>query len=267
MRLVAAALVAILGLSAQFVHAQATGAPPSSLKFEVAVLKPSPPGGTGGGIRPAPGGERYVGANLTLRMMLWVAYQIRTEQVTGGPSWMDTDRFDVNGKAERPSSTEDLHAMLQNLLTERFKLQLHHESKELPIYALMVDKAGPKLAAHDPQSAGDPWIVLNAEHLVQMKLHATSAPMDFFAWRLSLFLDRHVVNQTNLKGGYDFDLAYTGDLPPGVGPGALINGTTIDTSGPTIFAAIRQQLGLTLERQKGPVDIIVIDRAEKPVDN
>ena len=157
--------------------------------------------------------------------------------------------------------------MLQNLLTERFKLQFHHENKELPIYVLMVDKSGPKLTAHDPQSAGDPWIVLNAEKVVQMKLHATSAPMDFFAWRLSLFLDRHVENQTNLKGGYDFDLSYTGDLPPGVGSGAQLNGAGIDTSGPTIFAAIRQQLGLALERQKGPVDTIVIDHAEKPVDN
>jgi uncharacterized protein (TIGR03435 family) len=238
-----------------------------ALKFEAASIKPSQPGETGGGIRPAPGGERYVASNVTLKQMITVAYRIKPEQVAGGPAWMDADRYDMNAKAERPSSLEELHVMLQDLLADRFKLRFHRESKELPMYALTVDKDSPKLKPHEAQSAGDPWIDQVQDDFPQTTWHATFAPMDFFAWRLSLILDRPVVDLTKLKGGYDFDLKFTQELPPNIQPGALFNGGPIDASGSTIFEAIRQQLGLKLERQKGPVDILVIDHAEKPVEN
>src|SRR5207248_5001548 len=135
--------------------AQAPAATPSSLKFEVASLKASQPGGRGGGIRPAPGGERYQATNIPLRLMIMVAYRIKADQVAGGPGWIDTDLYDMNAKAERPSSVEELHVMLQNLLAERFKLQFHRETKELPVYALSVDKNGPKLTPHEAQNAGE----------------------------------------------------------------------------------------------------------------
>ena len=261
--LFAAALV-----SGRFVQAQSTAGPPSSLKFEVASLKPTPPDAQPPfGIRPAPGGERYVASNVTLKVIMTVAFRVRDEQIAGGPDWINTLRYDMNAKAERPSSVEELHIMLQNLLIERFKLQFHHETKELPVYALMVDKDGPKLEPHKAGSAGDPWIDQVSEQFLHMVWHAKFAPMDFFAWRLSLILDRPVIDQTKLTGGYDFDLKFTRDLPPGVSEGALVNGAAIDTSGPTIFQAVRQQLGLKLESKKGPADIIVIDHAEKPVEN
>jgi uncharacterized protein (TIGR03435 family) len=257
MRRFAAVILAAIGLL--------RGQP--ALKFEVASIKPSQPGETRSGIRPAPGGERYVASNVTLKLLVTVAYRIKADQVAGGPAWMDADRFDMNAKAERPSSVEELHAMLQDLLAERFELRLHRESKELPMYALTVDQDGPKLKLHEAQSAGDPWIDQVQDHFPQAEWHATFAPMDYFAWRLSLILDRPVVDQTKLKGGYDFDLKFTQELPPNIQPGALLNGEAIDTSGPTIFEAIRRQLGLKRERQKGPVDILVIDQAEKPVEN
>ncbi len=238
-----------------------------ALKFEVSSIKPSQPGDPRSGIRPAPGGERYVASNITLKQMITVAYRIKADQVTGGPGWMDADGYDMNAKAERPSTLEELHVMLQDLLADRFKLRFHRESKELPMYALTVDKDGPKLKPHEAQSAGDPWIDQTQDHFPQTTCHATFAPMDYFAWRLSMILDRPVVDQTNLKGGNDFDLKFTQELPPNIQPGALLNGEAIDTSGPTIFEAIRRQLGLKLERQKGPVDILVIDHAEKPVEN
>lgn len=256
------ALVAV-GL-ANWPSAQAQPSPvaPTSLKFEVASLKPSQLGSSGGGIRPAPGGERYLASNISLRTLIMTAYRVQADQVLGGPTWMGTDLYDMNAKAERPSSLEELHLMLQDLLTDQFKLRFHHESRELPIYALLVDKDGPKLKAHEGQSAGDPWIDNTFEQL-KMTMHAKFAPMDFFAWRLSMVMDRHVIDQTKLVGGYDFDLAFTREQPPG----ALINGAPVDTSTPTIFDAIRQQLGLKLERQKGPVDMMVIDHAEKPTGN
>jgi len=206
-------------------------------------------------------------SNIPLKALIMVAYRIKPDQVVGGPEWVSTDPYDMNAKAERPSSIEELHVMLQDLLAERFKLRFHRETKELPIYALTVEKDGPKLQSHAARSAGDPWIDQTIEQIVQVKMHAKFVPMDYFVWRLSQTLDRPVVDQTKLKGDYDFDLSFTQEPPPGFPIGALLNGSPIDTSGPTIFEAVRKQLGLNLERQKGPVDILVIDHAEKPVEN
>jgi uncharacterized protein (TIGR03435 family) len=260
----------LLAASAFAAAASLAQSPATSLKFEVASLKPSQPDPRGFmGIRPAPGGERYLASNVTLKLLITVAYRIKADQISGGPSWIDSDHYDMNAKAERPSSADELHAMLQDLLADRFQLRFHRETKELPIYALAVDKGGPKLQPHQAQSAGDPWIDVAFEHS-KMAWHARFAPMSYFAWRLTLMLDRPVVDQTALPGGYDFDLAFTPILPGGgITPpeGALLNGAPVDTSGPTIFDAVRQQLGLRLERQKGPVDILVIDHAEKPAEN
>ena len=202
-----------------------------------------------------------------LRLMLQVAYRMRNDQITGGPDWLDTDLWDVQAKAERPSTTEELHVMLQDLLTERFQLKFHREKKEMPIYALTIDKNGPKLQKNEAKSAGDIWIDVQQPQFLHMKWHATFAPMDFFAWRLALNLDRPVVDMTELKGVYDFDLAYTRDLPPNIPEGASLNGQPIDSSGPNLFEALRQQLGLKLERQKGPVEILVLDHAAKAAEN
>jgi uncharacterized protein (TIGR03435 family) len=260
----AAAMLAMIGL----LNGQ------SAQKFEVASIKPSQPGQTRYGIRPAPGGERYLASNVSLKIMITVAYRVRAEQVAGGPAWMGTEGFDMNAKAERPSSMEELHGMLQDLLADRFKLRFHRESREMPMYALTVDKDGPKLTPHEARSGGDPWIEPKVDPSSEGRLkttwHATFAPMDFFAWRLSLFMDRPVVDQTKLEGSYDFDLAFTQALPPppqGTPAGAVVLATPLDGSNSTIAESMRQQLGLKLERQKGPVEILVIDQAEEPVEN
>jgi uncharacterized protein (TIGR03435 family) len=263
MRRFAAAMLAMIGL----LNGQ------SAQKFEVASITPSQPGQIRYGIRPAPGGERYLASNVSLKIMITVAYRIRAEQVSGGPAWMDSEGFDMNAKAERPSSLEELHAMLQDLLADRFKLRFHRESKEMPMYALTVDKDGPKLTPHEARSAGDPWIEPkvdpSSDGRLKMTWHATFAPMDFFAWRLSSFMDRPVVDETNLKGSYDFDLSFIQELPqPQGGPaGTVVLPGRLDGSNSTIAESMRQQLGLRLERQKGPVEILVIDQAEKPVEN
>ena len=135
------------------------------------------------------------------------------------------------------------------------------------VYALTVDKSGAKLTPHEAKSAGDPWIDESSDVPFHIKLKATSAPMDYFAFRLAGRMDRPVIDETNLKGGYDFTLAYTRELPPGLPEGAMLNGAPIDTSGPSIYEAVRQQLGLRLESKKGPAPIIVIDHIEKPTEN
>jgi len=267
-RIAAAALIGIGLASAPLTRGQALAWPASLLNFEVASLKPSQPGGRGGGIRPAPGGERYLATNVPLGLLITVAYRIKADQVAGGPGWIDTDLYDMNAKAPRPSSVEELHIMLQNLLADRFKLQFHREPKEMPVYALTLDTNGPKMQPHEAASAGDPWIEETTEKPLHLNWGARFVPMDYFAWRLSQILDRPVLDRTRLKGGYDFDLAFTREPPPALArEGVRLNGELVDTSGPTVFEAVRRQLGLKLERQKGPVDILVIDRVKKPAAN
>ncbi len=91
-------------------------------------------------------------------MFIATAYRIKGDQVVGGPAWIDSDLFDMEAKAEKPSSIDDLHTMLKNLIAARFHLQFHYETKELPVYVLMADKGSPKLTPHEAQSAGDPSI-------------------------------------------------------------------------------------------------------------
>src|SRR5580700_2143318 len=103
--------------------AQAPPKIPPDLTFEVASLKPSNKQEPGGGIRPAPGGQRYVAINCPIKTMIMVAYRVKPEQITGGPGWLDTDLFDMDGRAERPSSLDELHVMLMNMLADRLQLK------------------------------------------------------------------------------------------------------------------------------------------------
>jgi uncharacterized protein (TIGR03435 family) len=199
--------------------------------------------------------------------MIQVAYRVKAEQIVGGPDWLTTDRYDMDAKAEKSSSADELHVMLMNMLKDRLQLKFHHEKKEMPMYALAVDKSGSKLTPHDAANAGDPWIDVAQEKFLHLKLKATSAPLDYFAYRLSTLMDRPVVDLTGLHGGYDFTLEFTRDLPPGFPEGGKINGEDPDTSGLNVYAAVKQQLGLELKAQKGPVEVIVIDHAEKPTAN
>ena len=259
--------IAVWMLTGAALLAQAPSKLPSDLQFEVASLKMSQDNGPGGGIRPAPGGQRYQARNCPIKLMIQVAYRVKAEQIVGGPDWLANDRYDMEAKADKPSTPEQLHVMLMNMLVDRLQLKFHHEKREMRMYALTVDKGGPKLTPHEAANAGDPWIDQNVDRVVHVKMKATCAPLDYFAFRLSQFMDLPVVDMTSLRGGYDFNLEYTRDLPPGIPEGARLNGEVIDTSGPTVFAAVKDQLGLDLKAQKGMVDVIVIDHAEKPAIN
>ena len=210
---------------------------PAGLRFEVGSVKRSPPDETGCVLRPSPGGERYVANCVPLRPIIMTAYWIRPDQVTGGPPWVDSEPYDITGVASSPSNILDLHTMMQNLLVERFKLQLHHDLK--------IDQSRDGL--HE-------------------KWSAQYTSIDYLVWRLS-FLDRPVINQTGLLGNYDFDLAFTDE--PLLEPPAkeARDAGLLDQSGPTLFEALQNQLGLKLEARKAPVDILVIDHVERPTAN
>lgn len=244
-----------------------TGKIPSDLRFEVASFKAATGAGRGGGIRPAPGGQRYLANNCPIKVMIMVAYRVKADQIEGGPGWLDSEVYDMEAKAEKPSTSEELHVMLMNLLADRLQLKYHIEKKDMRMYALAVAAGGAKLTAHDAANAGEPWIDQAQQKFLHMKLTATSSTMDYFAFRLASLMDRPVVDQTNLHGGYDFSLEYTRDLPAEFPAGAKINGEDPDTTGPTLFEALKRQLGLELKPQRGPVDVIVIDHVEKPSEN
>jgi uncharacterized protein (TIGR03435 family) len=157
--------------------------------------------------------------------------------------------------------------MLMNMLVDRLHLKFHPEKREMQMYALTVDKDGPKLTPHDAADGGDTWIDQTEAPFLHIRMKATYAPIDYLAFRLAQLIDRPIVDLTNLHGGYDFNLEFTRELPPGVPQGGKINGEEPDTSGPTVFAALKQKLGLDLKAQKGPVKVIVVDSADRPTEN
>ena len=239
-------------------------APTGPLTFEAASIKPSPPNTAAAGVRPAPGGRRYIGIQ-TLRSYLYVAYQVRPEQIVGGPGWMDTELYELNAEAEKPSSIEALHVMLQNLLTGRFKLRFHFDTTQMQSYVLTVDKAGTKnLKPHPDVTGGSVTLDRTVDQVVHEKWSAHCASMDFFVWRFSAWLEQPMVNQTGLDGCFDFDLSFTRAPWAGTPLRDVPEGT--DTSGPTIYQALLAQLGLRFESKKAPVETMVIDHAERAVE-
>jgi uncharacterized protein (TIGR03435 family) len=240
-------------------------APRRDLKFEVGTVKPSPPDEPGGGVRPAPGATRYVGTALDLRSYLYVAYQVKTEQIIGGPSWVDKEHYDLNAETDKPRTIEDLHIMLQNFLTGKFKLQFHFEKRDMQAYVLTADKGGPKNLITRGRTPGADYIAdyepAPAFHQ-KWKFHCAS--IDFFTWRLAAWFDRPILNQTGLEGCYDFEFSYTQDLPAGVQDGQMFNGAAVDASGPDVYRALQSELGLKMEAKRAPVEVMVIDHAERP---
>jgi uncharacterized protein (TIGR03435 family) len=239
---------------------------PARLTFEVVSIKPSKAGARGGGIKPQPGGQEYKAENVPVKLMISLMYKIPFRQITGGPGWLDSDLYDVDAKADHSYNLDDLHVMFQNLLADEFKLKFHKEIKEGPVYALMLDKSGSKMKISDSdrfsdipiQVQGGPFGVINGKRV----------PMQYFSWWLgNTFLqrdERPVIDKTGLDKFYDFTLSFAPELPPdfpkeNLPPGFLDR--------PSIFDALKQQLGLKLEAQKGPVEYYVIDHVEKPDEN
>ncbi len=261
--------------------------------FEVASIKPNHSGTGNVMLRIEPGG-RLSASNVTLKILLQTAYGVKDSQISGAPGWFDSDHFDVEAKPEdapaagqpklgRDDREEQMKLMLQTLLADRFKLTLHHDTKELPLYALVVAKNGPKFhaaavapgdsAPPPPGPSGAPPGAPAMRHGIMMngrgELTMTGATLERFADILSRQVGRLVVDKTGLKGEYDFTLKWTPDEGQGTMRGGPpgVAAPPPEASGPTIFTALQEQLGLKLETQKGPVDTIVIDHVERPSEN
>src|SRR5580700_4206522 len=195
-------MLSITLLTALQISGQANPEAHTPLTFEVASVKPSA-SGLFGGIRPTEGGQRYVARGATVRFMIRATYHIIDDQIIGAPAWMNTERFDVEGRAARPSSLRQLQEMFQTLLADRFRLQFHRETKQLPAFALTVDKMGPKLTANDnPDEVGDVSVGPSTGKLPGM--YVRKASMSYLCWHLAQFPDvgRPVLDRTDLKGYY-----------------------------------------------------------------
>jgi uncharacterized protein (TIGR03435 family) len=297
-----AALVASLAGGAALA-AQTPQPPADPPAFEVASIKPNNSGDGRVFAQTQPG--RMTMTNVTLRLLIRQAYQLQDFQITGGPGWMASDHFDViakmpdgflppPGPPPPGSGPGPLQLMLRGLLAERFKLAVHNETKDSPIYALILARKDGQLGPQLKKSETDCAAMFAAGRgrgrgpmpppappqpgesipcgmrIGPGNLVMGGSPLSQFANSLGMFTGRIVLDRTGLTGNYDINLTWTPDQiaqrPPGA-PDPQINGVAVDPNGPSLFTAVQEQLGLKLDSQRGPVDVIVVDRAEKPVEN
>ncbi len=226
--------------------------------FEVASIKRNNSGNQAGFIR-RPEGGRFSAANTTLRAIIRLAYGFQDSQIFGGPEWINSDRFDFEAKSEDQFRPGQFNAMLQSLLEERCQLKVHRETREMPIFELSIAKNGTKLVPSNvPDGAAGP-LVNNGRG----KIVSRHASPEQWIQALSTQLGRQVVDHTGLQGTFDFTLEWT---PDPLATASENNGQA-NNSGPSIFTALQEQLGLHLESAKGPVDVIVIDSVARPSEN
>jgi uncharacterized protein (TIGR03435 family) len=285
--LVFGAATTILASASLYATLAQTKAP---LAFEVASIKPNAANDNRVSMQRAPGG-RVMATGISLRMLMRNAYRIQDFQIVGGPDWMSSDRWDVQAKSEENATQAQVDEMMQTLLADRFKLRFHKETRELPTYALVVAKNGPKLQESQldttttpsspavavatrggPQPLGRGMVMVNASG-GKMQLAGGAMSMSQLAQMLGNTLGRIVLDQTGLKGAYDIKLEYSPEPgqrgPFGGGAGGPAGGGTASSDDPnvvSIFTAIQEQLGLKIESTKGPVEVFVIDGAEKPLE-
>lgn len=233
----------------------------ANLHFEVASIRPSKPDSPFGSIKAAPGGDGYTAQGEPVRLMISLMFRIPERQIKG-PDWIGKDRFDIAAKADKRYTVDELHAMYQNMLIDRFKLKYRLETKEANAYVLTVDKSGLKMVPDGkPEDFSIPWIPQGYG-----SVKGTRVPIPYLCWQLGQILqddERPVIDETGLKGKFDFNLIwlpgnadqFRDTLPPDV------------FERPVIFSAVRDQLGLKLTARKGPVTYFVVDHIERPSEN
>jgi uncharacterized protein (TIGR03435 family) len=232
--------------------------------FEVASIKPSPPASPDrqiAGVQ-APGGGRLNTFSASLRMLIMFAYNVKDFQVSGGPRWANSETYDIVAKGDGNVTRPQLRLMLQALLKDRFKLALRHETKDAPIYELVVAKGGSKIQ-EDTASARQRIARTGAGTVIAQK-----ASLAMFAELLGTITGRPVVDKTALPSTYSFKLDWTPEVGERGLPGpARPDVVPPDSNGPSLFTALQEQLGLRLQSAKGPVESLVIEEAEKPTEN
>lgn len=274
-------VVATYGLFAQSAN------PPrfavASIKRNPSVVPMSMAVPMGAGYRP---GGRFVAGNAPVKFLIQRAYAVNGFQVVGGPSWVSTDGYDIEAKPEGNTTQQQMWLMVQALLADRFKLAMHHETRELPVYDLQAVKGGPKLPAPEGGPCSDvlttlpergqpgpappcgPGVAPSGKGLVMAGI---SVSMPAFARQLTMIMGKQVIDKTGFTGRFSLHLEFAIDdalagIPNPVGLDASGQPTDMADK-PTIRTALQEQLGLKLETSKGPVDVLVIDHVERPTEN
>jgi uncharacterized protein (TIGR03435 family) len=258
------------------------------LSFEVASIKTS----TSNGpimIGPQPGG-RFVATSVPTRTLIRLAYRVEDFQIDGGPGWMNSDRYQVEARANGTIPFGELHRYLESLLEERFKLRVRREFRDRPVYALLVAKDGPKIEplkdkngvplreiAIDfnmpppppppPPGAGAPRRIPDPATLPlgvssvggQGSFVGSAQKIESLVRVLSMASGRPVVDKTGLTGFFHIKLLWAPEGLQAIEPA--------DPSGPSLFTAVQEQLGLRLESQTAPIEFIVIESLERPTEN
>ena len=259
----------------------------ATLTFDVASVKPNKTGDRR--VSVVSENDRFTMTNVPAQLMLLIAYQLQPYQIVGAPSWLQSEHYDLIAKAPdgRPAASGDtagpgpLQFMLRNMLADRFKLKVHTETREMPIYALVLSrgdgKLGPKLQPSTVEcgapnrGAASPSGGLSLENLPSCSILATAAsvggtglPLTQLASNLSQVVGRTVIDRTGLTGRYDFLVEYTPDRRAGAAPPG---GPPADPDRPSIYAALQEQLGLKLDAQRGAVDVLVVDAIQRPTED
>jgi len=258
-----APIIALIGFSSQ-------AFPLQTPSFEVASVKQNTSGSQGTNFRA--NGGRFNAENWSVRILLRWSYRVQDFEIAEGPYRIDADHYDIEAKAEINANLQEMRSMVQGLLQDRFKLVLHHEPRELPVYVLTVAKDGPKLKAGDcitldPNTLPPPGQRQSAycgfSSSGNNNIQGTSIPMTILADYLGLVLKRKVIDKTGFAGNFDVSLRWAPDQVSTGNPSV----PSTDNGGPSIFTAIQEQLGLRLDSAKGPVEVLVIDHLEKPSEN
>jgi uncharacterized protein (TIGR03435 family) len=268
-------LIAVIALTA--LSATSGAQAPKDPAFDVAAIKPAADTQAFSFSMVQPGG-RYIGQNMSLRLLIKTAYGVHDSQIVGGPPWIDGDRWDINAKAEGYKDAAPFRdvarLMVRPLLADRFKLVMHHEQRELPVYALVLTRPnefGPQFRRDDTcdpaappipaaQGAAEPAapMACGGDLFNPRHLQAKSMTLNYMLIGLGrTSIDRVVVDHTGLTGKFDWEVQWI--------PDDLRIDAAKPPEGPSIFQAFREQLWLKFEPTRDRVDVLVIDRAERPV--
>jgi bla regulator protein blaR1 len=277
----AAALAVLLPMAIGLLNTARAQEQPAQA-FEVASIKPSDPAQRRIMLHFWP---NFTAEGITARALIDESYQVHDFQIEGLPKWAESDRYDISTKADDSGgamhtalakmSIEQADGMaaltrtrIRALLADRFQLKVHSMTKEMPVYELVVAKGGPKLQASKSDIGTNRRFMMRPGGLI-----GSGADMKFLARSLSQVTSRVVVDKTGLHGRYDFSLNYTPERPLGPpaggdgGPGPEMKPPDADANAPTLVTAVQEQLGLKLVPAKGPVEVLVVDRIEKPSPN
>jgi uncharacterized protein (TIGR03435 family) len=227
---------------------------------------------------------RFTATNVPLQVLITLAYNVKDFQLSGAPAWLTSERYDIEAKAEGNLGPENVRPMLQTLLEDRLQFKFHRETKELPVYALVVARAGklhqgegecgprPDVPPPPPEPGKLSSPPCGGLFIFPGRVNGQKVAVGQLVDSLSRLSGRTVLDKTNLTGRYDISLDYTPEqcqfqAPPGGAPNGLLPLPPVDPNGPSLFTAVQEQLGLKLESQKGAVEMIVIDHVERPSEN